>query len=296
MTNLSTTSLKINIVNYMICIIIILIILLLFNRRIWENFNTLPVLTLEKTRVYNLKNWEKLPNNILTNEVTIKAKTGKIDPNTLMSIPQFGFPSLSGGNGYSNINRLQGTNGWDYYDEGRDGNKWFFWYILSKSAYEIKIKIILMGNSSPPVFPISYSVRVPDYYHKILTRFWITFTHNPFISQNINSISQPLLLDKKSITIKTNEWIKLRHKNTMQFPITASQGLIDYNNVTGPQKQTPTWFSWKLSEYNVQNENRIVISCKINNNYQPPTLPVRYTLKIKDKNFNTYINYIIIIV
>lgn len=284
----------------MICkiIILLLIILIICSRKTIERFTYLPVLTLENTHVYDITNWKRLPNNILTSEITIKAKSGKIGYNNLMAMPDFGFPSLSGGNGYSNINKLQGTDGWQYQYEARHGNKWFWWYIVNKNEKEIKIKIILTGNSSSPVFPVSYNVKLPDYNHGILTRFWITFTHNPFVTKinnNNNSISQPLILDRKTITLNDEMWIKIKDKSTIDIPVNAIQGMIDYDSILDTNKETPTWFSWKLNNYNVQNANRIVISCKIDNNMSPDKLPVNYIVKIKDKNYNNHINYIITI-
>ena len=278
----------------LIKILIVLSILLILTSTTYESFDNNEVLTLEKTKVYDIKNWKRLPNNTLINYVSIKAKTGKIDSENLMSIPQFGFPSLSGGNGYSNINKLQGTDGWQYDYEARHGNKWFWWQIENKNEKEIKIKIILTGNSSAPEFPVSYSVRVPDKYNKILTRFWIIFTHNPFTTFVKNSISLPLILDRKNITIEKDMWIKLRNKNTVDIPINAIQGVIDTYNITDTQTD---WFSWKLSNFEQQGPKRIIISAELNNNINPPNnFPVSYAIKVKDKNYDNYVNYIITII
>lgn len=273
--------------------ILILLLLLLTFKNTYEPFE--QVLTLEKTKIYDIKNWKNIGNNTYVNYITIKAKTGKIGYKNLMSTPQFGFPSLSGGNGYSNINKLQGTDGWKYDYEARHGNKWFWWIVESKNEKEIKIKVIITANSTAPEFPVSYNVKLPDYYHKILTRFWIVFTHNPFVKPIKNSISLPLILDRKNITIEKDMWIKTIRKSVVNIPINAIQGMIDTYNIVGDKFK---WISWILSNYESQSQKRIVVQLQLNvsNELDDVKFPFNYNLKIKDGNYNNYINYVIRII
>ena len=56
--------------------ILILLLLLLTFKNTYEPFD--QVLTLEKTKIYDIKNWKNIGNNTYVNYITIKAKTGKI--------------------------------------------------------------------------------------------------------------------------------------------------------------------------------------------------------------------------
>lgn len=264
---------------------------------------------LEKFNLYDPSDWkqESIDGvNVFTTVFKIKALRGQIDFD-VMATPSFGVQTNSGLE-YSNINKLQGTNGWDYLNEARHGSNWFWWRPtvewqnlpeLQKRTF-LEIQIIITNIDKPPEFPVSYVLKIQDFNYNKSFRFWLTFTCNPILDVGNSSlvsthtIASPLILKQTNINIFHNIWTVNNNIAIVNIPITIQQGSINIigNNldIDGKEKNINNinkWFSW-----NILNENSIIIQCKINNNFIfdiPSSFPTYYLIKFKDMNMNRYV-------
>jgi hypothetical protein len=155
-------------------------------------------LKLNMYHLYDPSGWKEYDKSY-SRTITIKAIEGEIDPENVMALPEFGFPDKSGGNWYSNINKLQGTDGWQMYSEARHGNDWFFWRKIKATTKELEVRLIVRKNVPAPEFPVSFSLRLPDKNYKKSLRVWLTLTKPP------DTTPVPLLLTKNFLFIDEDE-------------------------------------------------------------------------------------------
>jgi hypothetical protein len=266
---------------------------------------------LEKFHLYDPTGWKwELIDGVkvLTNVFKINALRGQIDYIDVMATPSFGFQTNSGLE-YSNINKLQGTDGWYYLNEARHGKNWFWWRPtiewqnlpeLQKRT-NLEIQIIITNVDKPPEFPVSYVLKIQDFNYNRTVRFWLTLTYNPVLGMSNNSnlvsthtIAPPLMLKQTQISLFNKVWKVNNNIAIVNIPITIQQGSVgligdnlDIKGLDIEKKNINKWFSW-----NILNENSIIIQCKINNNFTydiPSSFPIYSLIKIKDMNMDRYV-------
>lgn len=271
-----------------------------------ENKKNVPSepLILNTYHIVNPQGWKWYSKNTISTVINIRAKKGQMNYKDIMAIPDMGYHRNSGLE-YSNINKIQGTNGWEYLNESRHDHEWFRWrptLSWQRKSHEEKtkgIQIRLLVNAQKEtglIFPVSFGLKIHDFNYNKVSRVWITFTSNPVITDvktpliSIHHIHQPLMLQSTNINITNGKW-KKKNKNILvsTIQLKAEQGEIDFENITGKDKNSQKWFSWSLVK-NFEDKNTLSVICKVNNNYSHPNqFPYVSKISVKDKNIPRYI-------
>jgi hypothetical protein len=271
-------------------------------------------LELDKDVIVDPCNWKWDSGNVITTIINIKAIKGQINFQDIMTVPNLGFYQNSGLE-YTSVNKLQGTNGWFYLNQSRHGHGWFWWQPTvhwqnqtdEAKRTELEIRLIVTNSKTKPEFPVSFGLKIPDFNYERSVRVWLTLTHNPidYMSSSCNisdtsllnvpassyKLLPPLLLQHSNISIGNNLWKIYNNVAQVNVPISIQQGGIDWTNITGNYKDSSnTWFSWTSNyDSHLHSPTEITIQCTANSFYKPPSFPVYYTIKIKDKNMKRFI-------
>lgn len=255
--------------------------------------------------------WQWVNDTTIKSTVRFLVTKGECDYENLIARPGFGFPSQSDGFGYSNWNRLQGTNAWFAWNEGTGGTGWF-WWTQSPSWHKLpdaqkrkmlELDMFITSQGVTPQFPVGYSITCPDFNFNRSTRVWVQFTYNPMarigppnedLKSKIKELP-PLMVKDPEIFVHKEGWELIDPTlATIKIPIFASQGEFDPSIVKGSNKNRENeWFSWKT----IQDKNRdhITLLGRLNNQAQPPHLPKRYMVEVKDSQRDRYVRVTITI-
>lgn len=275
-----------------ILIILIFISVLLF-RNNTEHFS--EPLKININQFYNPTGWKWTNSNTIMSSLEIKASEGEIDFDNIIARPSLGYPTQSDGFGYSNWNRLQGTNAWFEWNQATGGTGWFWWKLSDewqKLPEELKRKKLILdmmitSEGEIPPFPVGFSLTVPDFSFSRSVRVWVNFTKNPIASMGKPDISNILIVENPNIIL--DEWTMVTDDYAVRDTrILAERGEFDQSMTRGEEKNKKEWFSWKLVPSKSSAE--VIIRCEIYNILpSPKTFPVKYILKVKDKHRDRYI-------
>ncbi len=258
----------------LLVLLVLLLVLLPRKEHFFSSKKQCCPLLLDRKGIYNPTHWKYHEPHLLSTTITIKALQGEMDAENIKALPGFGFPDKSGGEWYSNINKIRGRDGWDYQNEARHGNDWFHWRPTgkwersSKKEKELEVLLIVSENMIKPEFPVSFSIRIPDKNRPRSLRYWVTMTKPP----SVEYFTHPLVLKENEFAI---------NKLPIAVPIVAEQGEIDWSSFQEKQGDV----SWRKGT-TFKDKGHIILEA--NSNFSS-CFPVRHTLRLKDLHRDRYV-------
>jgi hypothetical protein len=267
------------------------------------------VLTMVNNKIIDPKGWRWDNHNTISTTIKVKSLTGVMDYDNLIGRPQLGYPSKSGGFGYTNWNQLQGTNAWFALNESTGGNGWFWWKLdqawhhlpEEQKHKELWLKLMITGHGMTPSFPTGYSLTIPDWSFDRSVRYWVEFSKDPMDDMPHPTEQEPdhklrdgppLMLRNTHIKIPSSAWtMEERGIAVAEVPIHAEHGNIDWSYVTGDERNGKGWFSWEIDPtVSIQSPQLVVLRAHIRDRLQPPDhFPARYRIEIKDRHRDRFV-------
>jgi hypothetical protein len=285
-----------------------------------EHFDSPQVaqpLEIDNNIMVNPIGWRWTNETTITTQVRFTVNKGECDYENLVGRPGLGFPSKSDGFGYTTWNRMQGNNAWFAWNEGTGGTGWFWWkptaYWHNLSSYEkakmLELDLMITNVGVVPAFPVGYSITCPDANFSRSVRVWVQFTRNPMADMSHpfeqapdkrirHDRAPPLQVEHTTLTIPADKWTILNQETaTLDIPIKARQGGIDWTMIKGADKHGRGWFSWSINaNSHIQSRSKVVLSAKLHQQLEPPAhFPAHYLVEIKDAHRDRYVRVNIVL-
>lgn len=244
--------------------------------------------------------------HLISTKIKVYAKQGQMDWRRIIARPGLGYPQYYGGHqAYRNVNQASGSTGWwDAWHESTGGNNWFWWKLSdeffnwpeNKQYAELELTIVMDNRAHPQVLPIGFSLTIPDLnFDTAGQHFMLWFHWNPFDFMppynHPNPVDKrkgpPLHLKKTDYVIHYGSWtFGPDHSGTSSLVIRAKQGGIDWENITGPQKNGSGFFSWVVDHnVGIHNNDQVRLLLRVKNTEQPPHFPAQYQIEVGDAHY-----------